>query len=706
MKSLFSVLNNDITGLKMKKILSSINNQSGIISLVVLVILVIVAVLILNTVLNSHMNQTTSNNYKYKIQTFNIGDGLMTLLAQDMLDTNEDNYLKDNMKAVDIGSPAITGSHSYNTVKDIDTMKAGGIDIWDYSDQFQYYYTRVKGDLDVSVRVLSISNTHVWAKAGIMIREKLTANSKHAFSMRAYSSANGYKLQYRRTDGAISIDSTPTPFADAEWVRIKRKGNTITGYRSSNGSSWIQVSSKTIPMTDSVYVGLALTSHNATAKNTALFSNLKGLVRRSCTDSTIVGTDSIYVKYKIDEVGSGMFNMSTVSYKPKGSAKEQNYVTSLNQSIAREQLGTWKSYYKDSAFVPVTFYDMRADLTNPEFNISVDVWNPCPPCSPEVYSTGYIFAHYIQTTGLSADRKPIKKAPNASFRTAFMSAWDGSWYSQNAGFRTWKMNSVPPYAGMTTAMGIDPTFSWCFNDSMHTWFKPYGDSTGKTGTYTYDYISHRWSGLKVRPGWSPASGNDTEWVTQHWNSAHPFANIVMYDTLKFIENPSKPGVFSFGSDVTDPRWFLSCLDWSSSSTPYKFMPLQNRGFGFDSRGRYWTTAPDTNCFKKQNFGFTMEMHKTFTYKQGQVFEFKGDDDVFVFINNKAVVNMGGIYGNGTAKVNLDTLGLTEGLEYPFDFFYCERCVRGSNILITTNMLLFTPPHTAKRNWKRDYGNID
>src|SRR5512133_2300361 len=158
----------------MKKITSSISNQSGIISMVVLVMLVIVAVLVLNTVLNSHMNQTSSNNYKYKIQTFHIGDGLMTLLAQDMIDTNEGNYLKDNLKDADIGSPAISGSHSYNASKDIDTMKAGGIDIWDYSDQFHYYYARVKGDLDVSVKVVSISNTHAWAKAGIMIREKLT----------------------------------------------------------------------------------------------------------------------------------------------------------------------------------------------------------------------------------------------------------------------------------------------------------------------------------------------------------------------------------------------------------------------------------------------------------------------------------------------------------------------------------------------------
>ncbi|NLD95331.1 MAG: fibro-slime domain-containing protein [Fibrobacter sp.] len=691
----------------MKNLTSSINNQRGIISMIVLVMMLIVAIIILNTVINSHMNQTSSDNYKYKIQTFHIGDGLMTLLAQDMIDTNDGNYLTDNMISADIGSPSKSGSHSYDALKNIDTMKGAGVDIIGYSDQFHYYYKRVKGDLDVSVKVISLSNTHEWAKAGIMIREKLTHNSKHVFTFRAHNSWRGIRLQCRKTDGG-NTDQFPAGESapDAEWVRIKRNGNTITAFRSSNGSSWIQIYSNSVPMTDSVYVGLAVTSHNKYYINTALFSNLNGLARRTCTDSTIVGTDSIHVKYTIDEIGSGIYNMSTVSYKPKGTLKELDFVTSLNQVIAREQEGVWKSDYNDSAFIPVTFYDMRADMTNPEFNISVDVWNPCPPCTLGPATTGYKYAHFIQTTGLTADRKPIKKTPNATFRAMFMSAWDGSWYTQTPAYRTWKMNSDPPYTAMGAAIGTDPSFSWCFNDSMHTWFKPYGDSAGKTGVYSYDYVNHRWSGLKVRPGWTAASGHDTEWVTQHWNPNHPFANIVMYDTLKFIEKPSNPGVFSFGSDLTDERWFLSCSDWSSSSKPYKFMPLQNRGFGYDCDARYWTFTTKTACFKKQNFGFTMEMHRNFTYKKGQIFEFKGDDDVFVFINNKAVVNMGGIYGDGIAKVNLDTLGLTEGKEYPFDFFYCERAITGSNILVTTNMLFYTPPQKAKRNWKRDYGNLD
>jgi fibro-slime domain-containing protein len=675
--------------------------------MVVLVMLIVVAILVLNTVLNSRMNQTSSNNYKFKTQTFHTSDGIMTLLAQDMIDTNEENYLSDNLKAADIGSPGMKGSHSYNTAKDIDTMKGGGSDIWNNSDQFHYFYTRVKGDIDISVKILSLTNTNEWAKAGIMIREKLAATSKHAFILRPYNTSLGIRLQYRRTNGAGSFDSTLTPYKDSYWVRIKRTGNTITGYSSQNGNSWIPVSSKAIPMTDSVYVGLALTSHNTVATTTALFSNLKGMVRRSCTDSTIIGTDSIYVKYKIDEVGSGIFNISTISYKPVGTTKEQNFATSLNQTIAREKEGDWKLDYHDSVYIPVTFYDMKADMTNPEFNVNVTMYAPCPPCDPTSSSTGFANAHFIQTNGLTADRKPIKRTPDATFRTKFMGAWSSSWYTLSPAARTPLMNASPPWSTIKDFFPSNPSlFSWCFNDSMHTWFRPWGDSVGKTGVYTYDYLNNRWSGLKVRPGWNSASSHDTEWVTKHWDRTRPFANIIIYDSLKFIEDPLKPGIFAFGTDLTDPRWFLSCGDWSSSSFPYKFMPLQNKGFGFDCRERYWSTKPDSNCFRKQNFGFTMEMHLMFTYKKGQIFQFKGDDDVFVFINDKAAVDMGGTYAYGIASVNLDTLGLVEGRKYPFDFFYCERNVTGSNILITTNMFFYTPPQASKRNWKRDYGNID
>jgi fibro-slime domain-containing protein len=92
-----------------------------------------------------------------------------------------------------------------------------------------------------------------------------------------------------------------------------------------------------------------------------------------------------------------------------------------------------------------------------------------------------------------------------------------------------------------------------------------------------------------------------------------------------------------------------------------------------------------------NYSFTNEIHTVFVYRGGEYFNFRGDDDVYVYINNKRVINLGGVHGPETANVQVDTLGLTVGQEYPLDFFSAERHVTGSNILFQTTLALRAPP---------------
>ena len=93
--------------------------------------------------------------------------------------------------------------------------------------------------------------------------------------------------------------------------------------------------------------------------------------------------------------------------------------------------------------------------------------------------------------------------------------------------------------------------------------------------------------------------------------------------------------------------------------------------------------------KKHNFGFTMKFQAKFEYVHGQKFEFKGDDDVWVFINNRLVVDLGGQHSEVVGSVDLDTLGLVEGKEYPFHIFYVERHTSSSNFMMRTSMDLHT-----------------
>jgi fibro-slime domain-containing protein len=115
----------------------------------------------------------------------------------------------------------------------------------------------------------------------------------------------------------------------------------------------------------------------------------------------------------------------------------------------------------------------------------------------------------------------------------------------------------------------------------------------------------------------------------------------------------------------------------------------NGFFPIDDGSPYAT--PFGNQGKPHNYSFTMEIHTVFTYRGGEFFRFRGDDDVFVFVNGALVIDLGGIHSPESAQVSIDTLGLTPGHSYPLDFFSAERHVTGSNILFETTLNLQAPP---------------
>jgi len=92
-----------------------------------------------------------------------------------------------------------------------------------------------------------------------------------------------------------------------------------------------------------------------------------------------------------------------------------------------------------------------------------------------------------------------------------------------------------------------------------------------------------------------------------------------------------------------------------------------------------------------NLSFCFESHAQFTYEKGQEFFFKGDDDSWVFINNRLVIDLGGIHRPAPGYVDLDTIStpvrLKVGEKYPIDIFFCERMGTQSNIRISTNISL-------------------
>jgi hypothetical protein len=175
--------------------------------------------------------------------------------------------------SVDIGWVAKRGSTSI--ANGVYTVRASGADIWGTRDEFRFVYARLERDGEITARVDSLSAPHSWAKAGVMIRETLSPRSRFAYTL--VSAGNGVDFQYRSYTGGYARQSgthdrvSRAPY----WVRLQRIGNVFTSYVSPDGHSWRQQgNSRTITMSSSVYVGLAVTSHRDGRLATAVFSNV------------------------------------------------------------------------------------------------------------------------------------------------------------------------------------------------------------------------------------------------------------------------------------------------------------------------------------------------------------------------------------------------------------------------------------------------
>ena len=171
----------------------------------------------------------------------------------------------------DIGATTIAGNATYSS--GVYAVTGSGADVWGTADAFHFAYRTLNGDGTIVARVTAIpQGIHAWVKAGVMIRASLTAGSPHAFMLA--SASKGMAFQRRGLDGGVSTSTAGSMSAAPRWVKLQRNGNLFSAYESADGVNWTLVGTDSIAMGTTVYVGLAVTSHNTGATATCTFDSV------------------------------------------------------------------------------------------------------------------------------------------------------------------------------------------------------------------------------------------------------------------------------------------------------------------------------------------------------------------------------------------------------------------------------------------------
>ncbi len=138
----------------------------------------------------------------------------------------------------------------------------------------------------------------------------------------------------------------------------------------------------------------------------------------------------------------------------------------------------------------------------------------------------------------------------------------------------------------------------------------------------------------------------------------------------------------------------------SGTTSEEFYPLEN--LGYEQPGLLKNTSEIDGKYRNGNFTLRGEAQFIYNEADDLYFTFKGDDDVYMFINGVLALDLGGGHGSNTKTVKLNdldaaTYNLVDGQPATFTFFYMERCSDASTFAIETNLQLAEPEMQVEKN---------
>ena len=176
----------------------------------------------------------------------------------------------------DIGKVEIPGSVKYNADKQTYTIEGSGTNIWFGSDEFQYVWKKIKGDFILTAQVEFIGKgVEAHRKIGWMVRQSLEPNAPHISAMIHGDGLTS--LQFRHTAGG-DMEEKKLTITGPDIVQLERKGSTYIMSVAHWGETFVSEEVSDSTMSDEVYIGLFICSHNPKVSEKAIFSNVRIVV--------------------------------------------------------------------------------------------------------------------------------------------------------------------------------------------------------------------------------------------------------------------------------------------------------------------------------------------------------------------------------------------------------------------------------------------